>query len=81
MIAYWYYIIAIAISLVVVPLGVMLSKKSNKVFLNVLKAFSLVVGFVFLFRYMLGTDAIRDIIALDGTPFATKPHWDRHTAP
>lgn len=69
MIAYWYYIIAVLIPLVLVPLGVLINKKQNQKLGIVLKVLSLVVGFVFLFRYMLGPDAISDIFALETTVF------------
>ena len=71
MVAYWYYVIAVALSLLLVPLGIIINKKAKKLDL-ILKVFSLLVGVVFLFRYMLGQDAIQNIIALEGTPFSSK---------
>ena len=72
MIAYWYYILAISIPLIFVPLALWLNKKLDGKLTYFFKAVSLTVGIVLVFRYMLGTDAIQDIYALTNTPFASK---------
>lgn len=75
MIAYWYYIIAIIIPLVLVPLGVWLNKKVNNQLDNnnkldiVFKVVGLIIGITFLFRYMLGQEAIQEMFKLTNTPF------------
>lgn len=71
-IAYWYYIIALLIPLVFVPLGVWLNKKHNDKLNTAFKVVSLVVGIALLFRYMLGHEAIQDMRLLENTPFETK---------
>ena len=72
MIAYWYYIIALIIPLVLVPLGILLNKKHCDKLGVAFKVVSLVIGVALLFRYMLGHEAIEDMYMLDGTPFASK---------
>lgn len=49
--------------------SVVLHKKSEKAYNIFLKVTSLVFAAVFLFRYMLGPDAIQHMHALQGTPF------------
>lgn len=67
MITYLYYIIALLVPIVLVPLGMLLNKKQK---LGIaFKILSLLVGFVLLFRYMLGHEAIQDIFLLGNTPF------------
>lgn len=72
MIAFWYYILAISIPLIFVPLALWLNKKLDGKLTYFFKAVSLTVGTVLVFRYMLGTDAIQDIYALTNTPFESK---------
>ena len=69
MIAYWYYIIAAIIPLVFVPLGIWLNKKYNNKLDIVFKVVSVIVGIAFLFRYMLGQEAIQGMFKLTNTPF------------
>ena len=72
MIAYWYYILAILVPLIFVPISLWLNKKLNGKLDYFFKGVSLTIGIVFIFRYMLGSDAIQDIYALDNTPFGSK---------
>lgn len=67
-----YYLLAIIIGALIVGLGIFFSKKSQASLSAFFKVASLVVGALFLFRYMWGADAIQEMVALANTPIASK---------
>ena len=66
-----YYLIAIVLGLGALGLGLFFNKKTKK-FSIYLKVLSIVVGAIFMVRYMLGNDAIENMFALEATPFSSK---------
>lgn len=65
----YYYLIIAVILAGVLPLGLLLKKKSEKAYNLFLKIFSLVLGLVFIVRYMWGNDAIQNVNKLENSPF------------
>ncbi len=69
MIGLIYYLIAFVMAGGVFLLNTYFYRKSDKGYAVVLRIVSLVFSVVFLCRYMLGDEAIRNMYALTGTPF------------
>ena len=69
MIEFIYYLIAVVMAVVVFMINYATNKKSDKAYSIVLRTVSIIFSLVFLCRYMLGEDAIRNMHALTGTPF------------
>lgn len=67
-----YYLIAIVSGTGLVGLGLLFNRKDNGKFNKYLKIVSLIIGVVFLVRYMLGADAIQNIFKLGETPITNK---------
>ena len=67
-----YYLIAIVSGTGLVGLGLLFNRKDNGKFNKYLKVVSLIIGAVFLVRYMLGADAIQNMFKLGETPIANK---------
>lgn len=66
-----YYVIALAFCGSLVGFGLLINKKKENKFGLFLKIMSLLVGAVFLVRYMWQADAIENMMALMNTPFST----------
>ena len=66
-----YYILIFGALTGIIAAGCLLKHKSEKVYSIYFKVVSVILGIVFLFRYMLGEDAIQDIFKLGETPFDT----------
>ena len=62
-----YYLIAIIPGAILLGLGLHFNKNKIKFFNNYLKIVSIIIGSIFLVRYMLGADAIENMYTLGGT--------------
>mgnify|MGYP000000814335 FL=1 len=67
-----YYVVALVCAASLICAGILLNKKSEKAYKIFLIVASSLVAAVFLVRYMYGSDAIENMLALGGTPFPTK---------
>lgn len=67
-----YYLVSIIAGVSLISLGLFLNKKSAKSFNIFLKTASIIVGAVFVVRYMYSADAIENMVNLSGTPFSNK---------
>ena len=67
-----YYLIAIVSGTGLVGLGLLFNKKNSENYNKYLKIVSIIIGAIFLVRYMLGDDAIQNMFKLGETPIASK---------
>ena len=66
-----YYTLIFVVLAGIITAGCLLRHKSEKAYSIFFKVVSVVLGVVFFFRYMLGEDAIQEILKLENTPFDT----------
>ena len=67
-----YYLLAVLMCMSLIGLGLFFSKKHENKLGVFFKVISLVIGLVFLVRYMYSTDAIQNMLSLSNTPIESK---------